>query len=116
MIEEKNFKEFNKATKKNYKFKKFYDNLFFAKIDNNKLGDFDSIVDSAGIYAYTYPNYDRVLFEMVYKLTGGHFDSAMIGSIIEEKFVYFHKDKTPYEITALPDSLKNKLNKDDFNR
>jgi len=77
MIEEKNFKEFNKATKKNYKFKKFYDNLFFAKIDNNKLGDFDSIVDSAGIYAYT---------------------------------------KTPYEITALPDSLKNKLNKDDFNR
>ena len=53
---------------------------------------------------------------MVYKLTGGHFDSAMIGSIVKEKFIYFHKDKTPYEITALPNSLKNKLNKDDINR
>jgi len=116
MIEEKHIKIFNTATGKKYKFKKQYDNQFFAKIDKGNLGDFDLIVDNVGIYAYTYPNYDRVLFEMVYKLTGGHFDSAMIGSIIDEKFVYFHKDKTPYSITVLPDSLKNKLNKDDFNR
>lgn len=116
MIDKEHIKLFNKGTKKNYKFKKIEDNLYFAKIDSNKFGDFDTIVDNAGIYAYIHADYDRVLFEMVYKLTGGHFDSAMIGSIIDKKFVYFHKDKTPYGITILPDNLKTKLNKDDYNR
>lgn len=110
MISTKDIEVFNKAVKSNYRFKKVTDTLYFAQISKNELGAFKLAVNDAGIYAYEYPGYDGVYFEMVYRLSGGHFNTAIIGKVENNKFIPFNLRDFPDEITVLPRDVEKKLN------
>jgi hypothetical protein len=110
MISTKNIETFNRAVKGNHRFKKVTDTLYFAQIPKNELGAFKLIVNDAGIYAYEYPGYDGVYFEIVYKLSGGHFNTAVIGKVEDNKFTPFNLKDFPDEITVLPRDVEKQLN------
>lgn len=110
MINSKDIDVFNKAVKSNYKFKKITDSLYFAQVPKNELGAFSLIVNDAGIYLYKYPGYSGVYFEIVYKLTGGHFNTAVIGKVEDGRFVKFNLKDFPDEITVLPRDVEKQLN------
>jgi len=110
MINAKDIDVFNKAVKGSYKFKKVTDALYFAQIPKNELGAFELIVDDAGIYAYEYPGHDGVYFEVIYKLTGGHFNTAVIGKVENNKFTKFNLKDFPDEITVLPRQVEKQIN------
>ena len=110
MISTKDIEVFNKAVKDNYRFKKITDTLYFAQIPKNELGALKLIVNDAGIYAYQYPGYDGTFFEIVFKLTGGHFNTAIVGKVENNKFIKFNLKDFPDEITVLPGDVEKKLN------
>lgn len=110
MISSKDIDIFNKAVKKNYKFKKITDTLYFTQIPKNELGAFNLIVNDAGIYLYEYPGYNGVYFEIVYKLTGGHFNTAVIGKVEDGKFIKFNLKDFPDKITVLPRDVEKQIN------
>lgn len=110
MISTKDIEVFNKAVKDNYRFKKVTDTLYFAQIPKNELGALKVIVDDAGIYAYNYPGFDGTYFEIVYKLTGGHFNTAVIGKVENNKFTKFNLKDFPDEVTVLPREVEKQIN------
>ena len=110
MISTKDIETFNKAVKGNYRFKKITDTLYFTQIPKNELGAFGLIVNDAGIYAYEYPGYEGIYFEIVYKLSGGHFNTAVIGKVEDNKFTKFNIKDFPDEITVLPRDVEKQLN------
>ena len=110
MISTKDIEVFNKAVKGNYRFKKITDTLYFAQIPGNELGAFGLIVKDAGIYAYQYPGYDGTYFEVIYKLSGGHFNTAIIGKVENNKYTPFNLRDFPDEITVLPRDVEKKIN------
>lgn len=110
MINPKDIEIFNRAVKGNYKFKKLSDSLYFAQISKSELGAFNLIVNDAGIYLYEYPGYDGVYSEVVYKLTGGHFNTAVIGKVEDRKFIKFNLKDFPDEITVLPRDVEKQIN------
>ena len=110
MISTKDIETFNRAVKGNYGFKKITDTLYFAQIPKNELGAFGLIVNDAGIYAYEYPGYEGIYFEIVYKLSGGHFNTAVIGKVEDDKFTKFNLKDFPDEITVLPRNVEKQLN------
>jgi hypothetical protein len=110
MISTKEIEVFNKAVKGDYKFKKVTDALYFAQVPKNGLGAFEIIVDDAGIYAYEYPGHNGVYFEVIYKLTGGHFNTAVIGKVENNKFTKFNLKDFPDEITVLPRKVEKQIN------
>lgn len=110
MIGTKDIEVFNKAVKSNHRFKKITDTLHFAQIPKNELGAFKLIVNDAGIYAYNYPGYDGTFFEIVYKLTGGHFNTAIIGKVENNKYTPFNLQDFSDEITVLPRDVEKQLN------
>jgi hypothetical protein len=110
MISTKDIETFNKAVKGNYRFKKITDTLYFAQIPKNELGAFGLIVNDAGIYAYEYPGYEGIYFEIVYKLSGGHFNTAVIGKVEDNKFTKFNLKDFSDEITVLPRDVEKQLN------
>jgi len=110
MINPKDIEVFNRAVKGNYKFKKLSDSLYFAQIDKNELGAFNLIVNDAGIYLYEYPGQSGVFFEIVYKLTGGHFSTALIGKVENGKFIQFNLKDFSDEITVLPRKVEKQIN------
>lgn len=101
---------FNRAVKGNYKFKKLTDTLYFSQIPKSDLGAFGMIVSDAGIYLYEYPGYSGAYFEVVYKLTGGHFNTAIIGKVENGKFIKFNLKDFPDQITVLPREVEKKIN------
>ena len=110
MINTKDIEVFNKAVKGNHKFQKITDTLYFSQVPKNDLGVFNSIINDAGIYLYTYPGLNGAFFEMVYKLSGGHFNTAVIGKVEDEKFVKFNLKDFPDEITVLPRDVEKQIN------
>lgn len=110
MINPKDIEVFNRAVKGNYNFKKITDSLYFAQIPKSDLGAFNLIVNDAGIYLYEYPGYNGVYFEIVYKLTGGHFNTAVVGKVENGKFTKFNLKDFPDEITVLPRSVEKQIN------
>lgn len=110
MINSKHIDIFNHAVKGNYKFKKLDDSLYFAQIPKSELGAFNLIVNDAGIYLYEYPGYDGVHSEIVYRLTGGHFNTAVIGKVEDGKFIKFNLKDFPDEITVLPRDIEKQIN------
>lgn len=110
MINPKDIEVFNKAVKGNYKFKKVTDTLYFAQVPKNELGAFELIVNDAGIYAYEYPGYDGIYFEVIYKLTGGHFNTAVVGKVENNKFTKFNLKDFPDVITVLPRDVEKQIN------
>ena len=110
MISTKDIEVFNKAVKDNYRFKKVTDTLYFAQIPKNELGALKVVVDDAGIYAYNYPGFDGTYFEIIYKLTGGHFNTAVIGKVENNKFTKFNLKDFPDEITVLPREVEKQIN------
>ena len=110
MINPKDIEVFNRAVKSNYKFKKLNDSLYFAQIPKNELGAFSSVVNDAGIYLYEYPGHSGSFFEIVYRLTGGHFNTALIGKVENGKFVQFNLKDFPDEITVLPRNVEKQIN------
>lgn len=110
MISTKDIEVFNKAVKDNYRFKKVTDTLYFAQIPKNELGALKVVVDDAGIYAYSYPGFDGTYFEIIYKLTGGHFNTAVIGKVEDNKFTKFNLKDFPDEITVLPREVEKQIN------
>lgn len=110
MVKLTDIEVFNKAVKGDYKFKKVTDTLYFAQIPKNELGAFELIVDDAGIYAYEYPGHNGVYFEVIYKLTGGHFNTAVIGKVENNKFTKFNLKDFPDEITVLPRKVEKQIN------
>lgn len=110
MISTKDIEVFNKAVKGSYKFKKVTDTLYFAQVPKNELGAFELIVNDAGIYAYEYPGYDGIYFEVIYKLTGGHFNTAVVGKVENNKFTKFNLKDFPDEITVLPRDVEKQIN------
>ena len=110
MISTKDIGVFNKAVRDNYRFKKVTDTLYFAQIPKNELGALKVIIDDAGIYAYNYPGFDGTYFEIVYKLTGGHFNTAVIGKVENNKFTKFNLKDFPDEITVLPREVEKQIN------
>ena len=110
MVKPIDIEVFNKAVKGDYKFKKVTDALYFAQIPKNELGAFELIVDDAGIYAYEYPGHSGVYFEVIYKLTGGHFNTAVIGKVENNKFTKFNLKDFPDEITVLPRKVEKQIN------
>lgn len=110
MISTKDIEVFNKAVKGNHRFKKITDTLYFAQIPKNELGAFKLIINDAGIYAYNYPGHDGTFFEVVYKLTGGHFNTAIIGKVEDNRFTAFNLKDFPDEVTVLPREVEKSLN------
>ena len=110
MINPKDIDIFNRAVNSNYRFKKITDSLYFAQIPKSELGAFKLVVSDAGIYLYTYPGQSGVFFEIVYKLTGGHFNTALIGKVENGKFVQFNLKDFPDEITVLPKKVEKQIN------
>ncbi len=110
MISTKDIETFNRAVKGTYGFKKITDALHFAQVPKNELGAFELIVDDAGIYAYEYPGHGGVYFEIIYKLTGGHFNTALIGKVENNKFTKFNLKDFPDEITVLPRKVEKQIN------
>jgi hypothetical protein len=110
MINPKDIEVFNRAVRGNYKFKKLGDSLYFAQIPKNELGAFNLVFNDAGIYLYEYPNYNGSFFEIVYKLTGGHFNTALIGKVENGKFTQFNLKDFPDEITVLPRNVEKQIN------
>jgi len=110
MINTKDIEVFNKAVKGNHNFKKVTDTLYFAQIPKTELGAFGLIVKDAGIYAYQYPGHNGTYFEIVYKLTGGHFNTAVIGKVEDNKFIGFNLKDFPDEVTVLPRDVEKQLN------
>lgn len=110
MISTKDIEVFNKAVKGNHSFKKITDTLYFAQIPESELGALKLIANDAGIYAYQYPGHDGTFFEVVYKLTGGHFNTAIVGKVENNKFIKFNLKDFPDEITVLPRDVEKKLN------
>lgn len=110
MISTKDIEVFNKAVREGYKFKKVTDTLHFAQIPKNELGALKVVINDAGIYAYNYPGYDGTYFEIVYKLTGGHFNTAIIGKVENNKFTQFNLKDFPDEITVLPREVEKQIN------
>jgi hypothetical protein len=110
MINPKDIDVFNRTVKGSYKFKKITDSLYFAQIPKNELGAFNLVVSDAGVYLYEYPGQSGVFFEVVYKLTGGHFNTALIGKVENGKFVQFNLKDFPDEITVLPRETEKQIN------
>ena len=110
MINPKDIEVFNRAVKGNYNFKKITDSLYFAQIPKSDLGAFNLIVNDAGIYLYEYPGYNGAYFEIVYKLTGGHFNTAIIGKVENGKFIKFNLKDFPDKITVLPRNVEKQIN------
>ena len=110
MISTKDIEAFNRAVKGNHRFKKVTDTLYFAQIPKNELGTLELIINDAGIYAYEYPGYNGIYFEIVYKLSGGHFNTAVIGKVEDNKFIPFNLKDFPDKITVLPRDVEKKLN------
>jgi len=110
MISTKDIEVFNKAVKGNHRFKKITDTLYFAQIPKTELGTLALIIKDAGIYAYQYPGYNGTYFEIVYKLSGGHFNTAVIGKVEDNKFTEFNLKDFPDEITVLPREVEKQLN------
>lgn len=110
MINAKDIEVFNKAVKNNYKFKKVTDTLHFAQIPENELGALKVIIKDAGIYAYNYPGHNGTFFEVVYKLTGGHFNTAVVGKVENNKYTPFNLQDFPDEITVLPREVEKQIN------
>ena len=110
MIKPEDIEIFDRAVKGEYKFEKITDSLYFAQVSKEDLGAFDSVVSDAGIYLYEYPGQSGAYFELVYKLTGGHFSTAVIGKVEDGKFVRFNLNDFSDEITVLPRSVEKKLN------
>jgi len=110
MINTKDIEVFNKAVKSNHKFEKVTDTLYFAQIPKTELGALGLVVKDAGIYAYQYPGHDGTYFEIVYKLTGGHFNTAVIGKVEDSKFIGFNLKDFPDEVTVLPRDIEKQLN------
>lgn len=110
MINPKDIDVFNRAVKGNYKFNKLTDSLYFAQIPTSELGAFNLIVNDAGIYLYEYPGHSGAFFEIVYKLSGGHFNTALIGKVEDGKFVKFNLKDFPDEITVLPREVEKQIN------
>ncbi len=110
MISTRDIEVFNKAVKGSYKFKKITDTLSFAQISKDELGALKLIINDAGIYAYQYPGYNGTYFEVVYKLSGGHFNTAVIGKVENNKFIEFNLKDFPDEITVLPREVEKQIN------
>ncbi len=110
MINLSDIEVFNRAIGKDYKFQKITDTLYFAQIPKDDLGVFNSTIKDAGIYSYEYPGQEGSFFEMVYKLTGGHFNTALIGKVQDGKFKRFNLKDFPDEITVLPKGVEKKIN------
>lgn len=110
MITSKDIDIFNRAVEGNYNFKKITDSLYFAQIPKNNLGAFNLVVNDAGIYLYEYPGHTGVYFEIVYKLTGGHFNTAVIGKVENGNFIKFNLKDFPDEVTVLPKRIEKQIN------
>ena len=110
MIKPEDIDVFDRAVKGKYKFEKITDTLYFAQVSKDNLGAFSSVVSDAGIYSYEYPGQNGVYFELVYKLTGGHFSTAVIGKVEDKKFIKFNFKDFSDKITVLPKSVKKELN------
>lgn len=110
MIDTRDIEVFNKAVKNRHKFEKITDTLSFAQISKEELGALKPIIDDAGIYAYKYPGYDGIYFEVVYKLSGGHFSTAVVGKVEDGEFIKFNLKDFPDKITVLPRNIEKQLN------
>lgn len=110
MMDKSTIDAFNKAVKGSYKFKKITDSLYFSQIAKSDLGAFGMVVSDAGIYLYEYPGHSGAYFEVVFKLTGGHFSTAMIGKVEDNKFSKFNLKDFAEEISVFPGDLEDRIN------
>ena len=110
MVKLTDIEVFDKAVKGSYKFEKITDALYFAQIPKNELGALELVVNDAGIYAYEYPGHSGVFFEVIYKLTGGHFNTAVIGKVENNNFIKFNLKDFPDKITVLPRDIEKQIN------
>ena len=110
MINLSDIEVFNRVIGKDYKFEKITDNLYFAQVPKKDLGVFSSTIKDAGIYLYEYQGYEGSFFEIVYKLTGGHFNTAIIGKVENGKFKKFNLKDFSDEVTVLPREIEKQIN------
>lgn len=110
MINKETIDAFNKAVKGNYRFQKVTDSLYYSQIPEKDLGAFSMIVSDAGIYLYEYPGHSGAYFELVFKLTGGHFSTAIIGKVEDGKFTRFNLKDFPEEISVFPGDVEDRIN------
>ncbi len=85
---------------------------FLAYAPTPELGDMKLVVKEAGLYVYRSPKLEGDIFEMVFKLTGGHFTTAIIGRSINNTFEPFSLQAFPDEVSVLPDEVLDRLNND----
>lgn len=104
------FDTFNQHFGTDFKFTEVTPHLSYAKV--NDLGDLKLIISEARIFAYHTKKIDGTIFEMVYKFTGGHFSTAIIGRTLDGVYEPFSLEKFPDNVTIIPDSKLDKLNSD----
>lgn len=101
---------FNNHFGTNYKFTQVNENLAYADLTN--LGELSLIIDQAKIYAYHTKKLEGTIFEVVYRFTGGHFSTAIVGRSFDGKFEPFTLESFPEDLTIIPDNVLDKLNSD----
>jgi hypothetical protein len=101
---------FNKHFGTNYKFTEVNEHLAYA--DLLDLGELDLIIDQAKLYAYHTKKLEGTIFEVVYRFTGGHFSTAIVGRSLDGEFKPFTLQSFPEDLTIIPDNVLDKLNSD----
>lgn len=101
---------FNNHFGTNYKFTQVNEHLAYADLTN--LGELSLIIDQAKIYAYHTKKLEGTIFEVVYRFTGGHFSTAIVGRSLDRKFEPFTLESFPEDLTIIPDNVLDKLNSD----
>jgi hypothetical protein len=99
---------FNQHYGTSYKFDQLTEHLAFSPASD--LGDMKLVVTEAGIFGYHTPKLEGTIFEMVFKLTGGHFNTAIIGRSINGSFEPFSLQTFPDDLSIIPDAQLDKLN------
>ena len=103
-------KTFNKYYGTSYQFDQINEHLAYAPVTD--LGDMKLIVTQAGIYAFHSKKLRGTIFEMVFKFTGGHFSTAIIGRSVDGIFEPFSLQSFPDDLSVIPDERLERLNTD----
>ena len=101
---------FNNHFETNYQFTEVNEHLAYA--DLLDLGELDLIIDQAKLYAYHTKKLEGTIFEVVYRFTGGHFSTAIVGRSLDGEFKPFTLQSFPEDLTIIPDNVLDKLNSD----
>lgn len=104
------FDTFNAHFGTNYQFTEVNPHLSYA--DLTDLGELKLIIDQARLFAYHTKKMEGTIFEVVYKFTGGHFSTAIVGRTLNGVFEPFDLNTFPDNVTIIPDNILDKLNSD----